>query len=650
MPKKKNKKTKYQAQYEKYIGKIDINSQGIGFVSAQFFEMDIKVMRENLKSAMQGDTVEVALIPNFSNKKRPEGFITKIIERGFKEVIGTLKTNIGFSFVIPDNSAFKKDIFISQKNSNGYKDGEKVLVKIIDWNEKKKNPEGKIISLLTNDKLNDIAMKDIVIQNGFSLVFPDEVMNESNQLSSNIEEDEVKKREDFRNVYTLTIDPHDAKDFDDAISFQQTENGLYQIGVHIADVSHYVDEGSLLDKEAYTRATSVYLPDRVIPMLPEKISNELCSLRPNEDKLTFGVIFEMDDEANVLSYTINKTIIHSNKRYTYEEIQHIIERKEGDDIDAILKLNSISQKIRSKRFKNGAINFNSEEVKFILDENGIPKAIEIKESKEAHQLIEELMLLANKTVAEYVNKLKYNNKEIPFPYRIHDVPDFDKLLEFVDFAKNYGYQFNLSNPQKIAESFNKMLQEANTDPEHQILHVLGIRTMAKALYSTKNIGHYGLAFENYCHFTSPIRRYPDILVHRILFKCLQKGKSPIIEQLENQCIHCSERERKAMEAEREGIKYKQVEFMTKFIGHTLKAVISGVAAHGFWAQTIEQKCEGFIALSSLNINEEFKFISEEFAIISRNNKYKFQIGKEIKVKVLNADLIKKQIEFEYIAG
>ncbi|KXK41773.1 MAG: ribonuclease R [Bacteroidetes bacterium OLB11] len=597
---------------------------------------------------MKGDTVEVALFPTTIKKKRPEGFITKIIERGFKEVIGTLKHKPNISFVIPDNPSFNKDIIIEKNETETYQDGEKVLVKIIEWNEQKKNPIGKIIDILSNNKLNDIAMKEILIQNGFSLVFPEEVLKESEQLSEQIEDNEIKNRLDFRSTFTLTIDPYNAKDFDDAISYKKLENGLSQIGVHIADVSHYLNENSELDKEAYQRATSVYLPDRVIPMLPEKISNELCSLRPHEDKLTFAVIFEIDDDAQIKSSQIAKTIIHSNQRFTYEQIQHIIETQEGPHLEEVLFLNSISQKLRSQRFNNGAINFSSEETSFVLDENGVPEAVEIKVSKEAHQLIEELMLLANKTVAEFISKKKYNHQEIPFPYRVHDIPDFDKLIEFVDFAKKFNYQFNLSTPKTIAESFNKMLLEANKHPEHQILHVLGIRTMAKAFYSTKNIGHYGLAFEHYCHFTSPIRRYPDILVHRIIYKYLQQKQNPIIQQLENQCVHCSERERKAMESEREGMKYKQVEFMTKFIGKTLQAVISGVAGHGFWAQTVEQKCEGFIPLSSLNTTDEFKFIPNEFTLVGQNTKVRFQIGKNIKVKVLNADLFKKQIEFELV--
>lgn len=631
---------------ETYIGKLDINSQGMGFVSVLNFDMDVKVKRENQKSAMQNDTVEIAIIPGSSMRKRPEGIITKIIERGTKELIGTLQRNVGFSFVLPDNKYFTKDIFINEENSKAYQNGDKVLVKIINWNDRQKNPEGKILELVTNDKLNDIAMKEILLENGFSLTFPDEVLKETAQLSEVISED-VNSRIDLRNVFTITIDPHDAKDFDDAISFEKISEDTFQIGVHIADVSHFVTPGTALDSEAYQRATSVYLPDRVLPMLPEKISNELCSLRPNEDKFTFSVLFTMDKNAQVKEYQISKTIIHSDKRFTYEQVQDIIETGSGEYEDIILQLNSISQKLRAEKFKKGAINFSSEETKFILDENGIPEAVVIKESKEAHQLIEELMLLANKTVAEFVSKKEFQHQKIPFPYRIHDIPDMDKLIEFVDFAKKFGYQFNLSTPESIAKSFNKMLSETDSDPEHQILHVLGIRTMAKAVYSTKNIGHYGLAFPYYCHFTSPIRRYPDIIVHRILMQCLENKIVPI-KDLEVQCNHCSERERKAMEAEREGAKYKQVELMQKHIGEVYDAVISGVAKHGFWAQTIEYRCEGFVPLSSISLDEEFQFVSEEFLLIGKKSKKKFQIGGAIRVKILSADLSKKQIDFAFV--
>lgn len=628
-------------------GKIEISAQGVGYVVVPGMEVDIKVKRENIKNAMHGDTVEVVIIRAGKEGQKPDGLVTKIVKRGQNELIGTVELSMNFAFIVPDNKSFTKDIFINEKNSKGLKKGDRVVVKIIDWNEKHKNPEGIIVSILTDEKVNEIAMKEILLQQGFSLEFPGEVMKEVQALSTTISEEEIALRKDLRGTLTFTIDPHDAKDFDDAISYKKLENGLYQIGVHIADVSHFVLPGTALDKEAYQRATSVYLPDRVLPMLPEKISNELCSLRPNEDKLTFSVIFDMDGQGLVKNHWIGKTIIHSVKRYAYEDVQQIIETGVGDHSDIILLLNKISQALRADKFKKGAINFTSEEARFILDEHGVPESVLIKESKESHQLIEELMLLANRTIAEYVSKLKYKNKAIPFPYRIHDSPDIERLAPFTIFAAKLGYSFDLSSPQSIAKSFNAMLSTTNQNPEHHILHMLGIRTMAKAVYSTENIGHYGLAFEHYCHFTSPIRRYPDVLVHRILLQCLQHKIIPILN-MEEMCTHSSERERKAMDAERDATKYKQVEFMRKYIGEEFDAVISGVSTFGFWAQTVQQRCEGFISILNLPQTDEYRHIEEEYAIVGRRTKKKYQIGHAIRVKVVSANLTKKQIDFDLV--
>ncbi len=628
-------------------GKIEITSQGIGYVIVPGVENDIKVKRENIRNAMHGDTVEVAIVRPGKGAQKAEGLVTKIVKRGQNELIGTVELSMNFAFVVPDNKSFTKDIFINEKNSRGLKKGDRVIVRIIDWNEKQKNPEGEIVSVLTDHKVNDIAMKEILLQQGFSLEFPKEVMEELKYIQHDITAEDEAERKDLRGIFTLTIDPHDAKDFDDAISYQKLDNGLHQIGVHIADVAHYVLPGTALDKEAYQRATSVYLPDRVLPMLPEKISNELCSLRPDEDKLTFSVIFDIDDHAVVKNYWIGKTIIHSNKRFAYEDVQQIIETKEGEHKDIILLLNTISQTIRAEKFKQGAINFTTEEARFILDEHGVPESVIVKESKESHQLIEELMLLANRTVAEYVSKQRYKGQTIPFPYRVHDSPDIERLEPFTVFAAKFGYKFDLTSPESIARSFNKMLSVTDSNPEHHILHTLGIRTMAKAVYSMDNIGHYGLAFKHYCHFTSPIRRYPDVLVHRILLQSLQKNIVPV-KNMEEQCVHCSDRERKAMEAEREATKYKQVEFMKKYIGEEFDAVISGVAGFGFWAQTVQQRCEGFISLLNLPQTDDYQFIEEEYALVGRRTKKKYQIGNPVRVKVVSASLSKRQIDFDII--
>jgi ribonuclease R len=654
--KKKHKQTKFSPIVRKsrrpsltpaVTGKLDISKQGMGYVIVPGMDIDIIVKRENLKNAMHGDTVEVSIFKVGNSGKRPEGIITKIVQRGQNELIGTVQLSKFFAFVVPDNKSFNKDIFINEKNSKGLKEGDRVIVRITDWNEKLKNPEGIVIDLLNDERINEIAMKEILLSQGFTLEFPEEVLKELDQLQTEITDEEVSKRKDLRELFTLTIDPHDAKDFDDAISIRKLENGLTEIGVHIADVSHYVKPNTALDKEAYQRATSVYLPDRVLPMLPEKISNELCSLRPNEDKLTFSVLFELDSKANVKNYWIGRTVIHSNKRFTYEEAQEIIMGADNELKEQILQLHLFSQQLRQRKFDAGAINFSSEEARFILDEHGIPTDVVVKESNESHQLIEELMLLANRTVAEFVAKKKYKNEPIPFPYRIHDSPNLEKLKPFAAFAATFGHKFNLSSPEAISKSFNQMVTDTGKHPEDAILHTLGIRTMAKAVYSTDNIGHYGLAFEYYCHFTSPIRRYPDVLVHRILMQCLENHIQPI-SNMDEQCKHTSDRERKAMEAEREGQKYKQVEFMRKFIGDEFDAVISGVANFGFWAQTVDHKCEGFVSLLNLQDVDDFQFIEEEYALVGRRTKQKFQIGKPIRIKVIAAYLDKKQIDFDLV--
>ncbi|MGB8194387.1 MAG: VacB/RNase II family 3'-5' exoribonuclease, partial [Chitinophagaceae bacterium] len=438
-----------------------------------------------------------------------------------------------------------------------------------------------------------------------------------------------------------------AKDFDDAISFRELKKDVYEIGVHIADVSHYVEPETILDKEAYERATSVYLPDRVNPMLPERISNELCSLRPHEDKLTFSAIFHITSKAEVKEFWLGKTIIHSDHRFTYEEVQEIIEKKEGLHADVILTLNDIAQRFRKQRFKKGAINFSSQEVRFKLDENAKPIGIIVKESKEAHQLIEEFMLLANRVVAETVAKIKVDKEEVPFPYRVHDTPDEEKLAPFIEFAKKFGHKFDIKSPEAIAASFNALLAEARGKPEQHVLEQLGIRTMAKAVYTTENIGHYGLGFKHYCHFTSPIRRYPDVLVHRILEQCLEKNIK-FDKKLEAKSKHCSERERAAMDSERAGNKYKQVQYMQEFLGEEFEGVISGVAAFGFWVETIEHKCEGLVSMNTLLEYDDFQHIEAEYALVGRRSGRTFRMGDKVWVKVVATNLGKRQIDYEWV--
>lgn len=641
----KNKTNKHSSVT--YQGLLDISRQGMGFVKVSGQDIDIIVRRDNLKGAMQSDEVEVSLIQKSKTAKRKEGIVTRIIRRGISELVGTVELNQKYAFVVPDNPSFGKDIFINPTNSQNLQNGDRVIVKITQWSENNRNPEGIITDILDASKSGDIAMKDILLQHGFSLSFPEEVIRESEQLPSEIHESEIQGRRDMRKVFTLTIDPHDAKDFDDAISFQKLENGQFEIGVHIADVSHFVKPGTALDQEAYKRATSVYLPDRVLPMLPEKISNGLCSLRPLEDKLTFSAVFIMNDQAEVLSQWMGRTAIHSNRRYTYEEAQAIIDGQSDEYAEIILKLNAVSQKLRQQKFKDGAINFSSDEARFILDEFGVPTGVEIKENTASHQLIEELMLLANRKVAAFVSNIQFKNKAIPFPYRIHDSPDLDKLKPFAAFAAQFGHRFDLSSPQAIAKSFNRMVENSSGKPDQDILHTLGIRTMAKAVYATDNIGHYGLAFEHYCHFTSPIRRYPDVLVHRILQECIDQQIHPI-ENMNAQCTHCSERERKAMDAERDGQKYKQVEWMLSHVGEEFEASISGVAPFGFWAVTNEHRCEGLI--SAQQMEEEFEFLEAQYTLVGRRTKNKFRIGQQIKIRIAAANLVKRQIDMEWIGN
>jgi ribonuclease R len=462
-----------------------------------------------------------------------------------------------------------------------------------------------------------------------------------------LDKEEISNRRDCREILTFTIDPADAKDFDDAISIRELSKDVYEIGVHIADVSYYVHPESDLDVEAYKRATSVYLPDRVNPMLPEKISNELCSLRPHEDKFTFSAIFQMTAKGEIKQYWLGKTVIHSDHRYAYEDVQQIIDTKEGIHKEEILLLNDISQRMRKKRFEKGAINFSSQEVRFKLDEKGKPIGIVVKESKESHQLIEELMLLANKTVAENVSKLHINKKPIPFPYRVHDQPDKDRLAPFLVFAKKYGHVFDISSPEKISKSFNQMLEDAKGKPEQHVLEQLGIRTMAKAIYTTENIGHYGLAFDFYCHFTSPIRRYPDILVHRVL-ESIIVGKTINDKKMEEKCKHSSERERAAMECERAGNKYKQVEFLKAHVGEVFEAVISGVSSFGFWAETVLHKCEGLVSVIGLSDYDDFRHVETDYSLVGRRTGRAFRMGDKVTIKVVAANLEKRQLDYEWV--
>ena len=648
--KKKKEKQKPKHAHEQTLkGILDVSRSGTGFVVVENLPVDILIRPDDFGTALHGDTVRVKIKDAKDKHKRQRGVITEVINRKQTEFVGSLQMNKGFAFFVADRDKKIPDIFIHASKFNGAKDRDRVVAKIIEWEKEGKRPVGEVVTIMDKEDENDMAMKEILLQYGFPLQFPDDAQEEAARIPDVISLQEIKKRKDIREILTFTIDPVDAKDFDDALSFRILKNGNYEIGVHIADVSHYLEEGTGLDKAAYEKATSVYLPDRVNPMLPEHISNVLCSLRPREDKLTFSCIFQITPKGDVKQYWLGKTIIHSDHRFTYEEVQEIIETKDGLYIDEILVLNRLAQQMRSERFRKGAISFSSQEVRFKLDEKQKPIGIMIKESKEAHQLIEEFMLLANRYVAENLGKIKINDKPVPFPYRVHDNPDEEKLLPFVVFAKKFGHSFDTSSPDAIAASFNQMLKDVHGKPEQHVLEQLGIRTMAKAKYTIENVGHYGLGFDHYCHFTSPIRRYPDVLVHRILEQALNNKIVPD-KRLEEKCKHCSEKERAAMEAERAANKYKQVEYMQNFLGDEFEGVISGVASFGFWVETIEHKCEGLVSVNSLLEYDDFKHVESDYSLVGMRSGRTFRMGDKVWIKVVAANLTKRQLDYEWVVA
>jgi len=646
---KEKKGSKKTAHLHLLKGVLDISRSGMGFVLVEGQAKDIKIKPNDFGRAFHGDIVRVEVDKHTSGNQRIEGRIVEVVERKQSEFMGNLSSSKNFAFFTADTEKLMPDFFIPIDKINGAVDGDRVLVKMIKWGKADKKPEGEVLSVITAENINDFAMREILTDTGFPIGFDDEVMKAANALSENITREEIKKRKDCRDILTFTIDPIDAKDFDDAISIRNLDNGCYEIGVHIADVSHFVTPNSILDKSAYERATSVYLPDRVNPMLPEKISNELCSLRPNEDKYTFSCIFQITNKAEIKHKWIGRTIIHSDHRFSYEDVQEIIETKDGIHHRAILLLNDLAQQFRKERFNKGAINFSSQEVRFKLDEKGKPLGIVIKESKEAHKLIEEFMLLANRTVAEYISKIKVNKEPIPFPYRIHNTPDEEKLKPFAAFAKKFGYMFDLKDEEAIAKSFNQLLKDVAGKPEQHVLEQLGIRTMAKAVYTSENIGHYGLGFEHYCHFTSPIRRYPDVMAHRILQECLEKNLK-LDKKMDEKCKHCSDRERKAMEAERASNKYKQVEFMQQYLGEEFEGIISGVAAFGFFVETVLHKCEGMVTVRDLSEYDDFRLDETDYALVGLRTKKKFRMGDAVTIKVVAANLGKRQLDYMWVDG
>ena len=641
-----------------YEGKLDMTSRKTAYFICEDFEEDVFIPTNNLNHALDKDKVKV-YVYNRRRGKRPEGEVIEVLERNKTEFVGVIDIQKNFAFVSTANPKMYTDIFISKENYNGAENGDVVLVTIEDWPKKADSPFGSVKKVLGKQGEHNTEIHAILAEYGLPSEFPIEVEVFAQKIDTSIQETEIKKRRDMRDTLTYTIDPRDAKDFDDALSFKKLENGNYEIGIHIADVSHYLQEGTILDDEAYQRGTSVYLVDRVVPMLPEVLSNFACSLRPNEEKYTFSAIFEIDNKATVLNQWFGRTIINSDQRFAYEEAQVIIETKQNkipaqisltredffasnEITEATLKLNELAKILRQKRLANGAISFDKVEVKFNLDENGEPEGVYFKQSKDANHLIEEFMLLANRKVAEFIGKQKKT-----FIYRIHDEPNEDKLFAMQALISKFGYKIDLRNKQDISKSLNQLMSDVNGKKEQNLIDTLAIRTMSKAKYSTDNIGHYGLAFDYYSHFTSPIRRYPDVMVHRLLQFYLNEGKSVDAETYEEKCIHASNMEGLATNAERDSIKYMQVKYMQNHQNEEFLGVISGVTEFGIYVEIVSNKCEGMCRIREIK-DDYYTFDSKQYALIGEVTKSILQLGDEVYVKVKNADLVKKQLDFSFL--
>lgn len=603
------------------------------------------IAERNSGHAMDGDKVRVQL---FAKRRgaEPEGEVVEILESKERTFVGKLQVAKGFAFLITENKTLANDIFIPKDKLKGGKNGDKAIVRIIEWPDEAKNPLGEVVDILGTAGQNNAEMHAILAEFGLPYKYPESVEKAADKIADEVSAEDMDGREDFRGVTTFTIDPKDAKDFDDALSAKRLDNGNWEIGVHIADVTHYVQPGGIIDKEAFNRATSVYLVDRTIPMLPERLCNKICSLRPDEEKLCFSAIFELNSDADVINSRICRTVIKSDRRFTYEEAQEVIESGEGDYKEEILAMNNLAQKLRDKRFKNGAINFDRYEVKFEIDEQGKPISVYFKVSKEANKLIEEFMLLANRTVAEFIGKPEKGKRKKTFVYRIHELPDPDKMENLATFIRRFGYKLKTEGSKReVSTGINKLLDNVQGKPEENLIETVAIRAMQKARYSTENIGHYGLAFEYYTHFTSPIRRYPDMMVHRLLERYLAGGRSVIQKKYEEFCDHCSNMEQVAANAERTSIKYKQVEFMKDKLGMVYDGVISGVTEWGLYVELNENKCEGMVPIRDLD-DDYYEFDEKNYCLIGRRKKRQYRLGDPITIKVAQANLERKQLDFQ----
>ncbi|HWY11977.1 MAG TPA: ribonuclease R, partial [Bacteroidia bacterium] len=635
-------------------GIIDFTQQGTAFVTVVDQADDIFIPFKRTGSALQGDLVKINLLGR-SSGRRKEGEVVEVIKRTKTDFVGTVKILPKFAFVVPDSNKIHVDFFVPKDKIDDAEDGQKVLVRYKEWRSGDQNPTGEIISVFGNPGEHQTEMNAIMAEYGLPDHFPDEIEAAAKKIPTEITQSEIAKRRDFRGITTMTIDPADAKDFDDALSLQKLENGLWEVGVHIADVSHYIKPNSILDKEAVNRATSVYLVDRCIPMLPEVLSNFACSLRPKEEKYCFSAVFQLDDDAVIHDQWFGKTVIHSDKRFAYEDVQKIIETEEGDYKDDILVLDRLAKKLRADRLRKGSIVFDKAEVKFHLDEEGNPIGVFFKTQQDAHKLIEDFMLLANRKVAEFLSKAdgKDNNqsqkkKDGPVcVYRIHDTPNDEKMQEFSNFVARFGYQLNVGNKTKTAQSINKLLVDVKNKKEQGMIELLAVRSMPKAIYTTKNVGHYGLGFEYYTHFTSPIRRYPDVMVHRLLEARLNGTTYSNREDIELLCKHSSEMERVAADAERASIKYKQVEYMSDKIGQIFKGTISGVTEWGIFVEIVENKCEGLVRAREMN-DDSYTFDEDNYRYVGRHKGKVYALGDTVFVIVKKADLLKKQLDFGFM--
>lgn len=605
---------------------------------------EINVAERNSMHALNGDRVEVTIAARVKGRE-PEAEVTNIIEKKDQTFIGTLKVDKHMAYLLTDSKFLANDIYIPRAKLKGGKTGDKAIVRITEWPEDAKNPQGEIVDILGTTGDNTAEMHAILAEFGLPYRYPEAVEKAADAIDAGITPEVVAQREDFRDVTTFTIDPRDAKDFDDALSFRKLPNGNYEVGVHIADVTHYVKPGTIIDREAEDRATSVYLVDRTIPMLPEHLSNGICSLRPDEEKLTFSVIFELDSNAEIKNSRIVRTVIRSNRRFTYEEAQERIETGNGDYASEINTLNTLAQKLRQNRFAGGSVDFDRVEVRFDIDETGHPTDVYFKESKEANKLIEEFMLLANKAVATEIGLVPKRRKPKAFVFRVHDQPDAERLTDLAAVARTFGYKLKTTgDPQDINHSLNRMLRDIKGTGEENFLSTLAVRTMAKAVYSTQNIGHYGLGFQFYTHFTSPIRRYPDMMVHRLLERYLAGGRTVNMEKLEEECEHSSAQEQLAANAERASIKYKQVEYMADHLGEVFKGVISGVTEWGLYVELEANKCEGLVPMRDL-ADDYYDFDAKNYCLTGRKNNNRYRLGDPIEVQVARTDILRRQLDF-----